>query len=863
MATKTFEELKQLAIQIRDEKTNKANTATRIGTQMIEHLNKLEQEYYNKDGVAEQLKTRDDELARLDKMTTEYNVSVLHPTSGSGGSNKYTLETAIVQVPSKYRSIGIKCAFINESGKPECWKYQGGSWVAASFVKEADGGNKILEWKTDAATTRKQVALSERKAGMQISYTPDGKNWVNEQYIGKTLTDAEWGKDGNWVIIPNIGEVVSVVTRHPYTGGINLLDNVEWTDGHFAWEGAPEDSWTNLIPVVGNTWLILDINEGGNSKHSFSYYDSKQKLISTKNEFNRSGVPYYVDNETAYIQIVQTKAMKPYANVYAFNTYADAIAYIEKRTDKFNKVNNAVSLSDYSYNASGKKQKSLFGEVFDVQYGDTVIVIYKNVDFLSEASGRVNFLSDTDECVKTINEDNRIGIMYEYHVDDIRIKKCAINYHEGTINQNNIDDIRKWGIYVYIEREIKQAPFVASYINKIRNKKNSFIMDSIDISDYPFAFNDLPLAKEGESFVIDGTSAGRIAITVQKLHEFLLDKSMDYVIPNMSYPGGYAGITYSLECLVTNKSDADVTLSNNILDYIIVQPNAEVRCFNGDTTQYTTGLNTQLFILEFPKASLRFRKPKVHFINMSKMDKFKSSIQGDYNKFYKVPFHETDESVAFARYAKGIQSMIIKPKMVTFGDSSMVSHTVSVPLLIAKRYNLQLVDCSQWGSVPLHIEGAEKVWELSDEKLANVDSSTGLVIIQGGLNWGKNVNNGEFKDGEEESRDRKTLYGCINYAVDYILEKSPDCIIVLCTVQTSFYTTGQGIADAPGTVERWNNVYKNIAAKRNLVLADLANSLIPTVQNRLVFYNDEVHPKITACLRWAACINNELQKVLF
>lgn len=207
MATKTFEELKQLAIQIRDEKTNKANTATRIGTQMIEHLNKLEQEYYNKDGVAEQLKTRDDELARLDKMTTEYNVSVLHPTSGSGGSNKYTLETAIAQVPSKYRSVGIKCAFINESGKPECWKYQGSSWVAASFVKEADGGNKILEWKSDAATTRKQVAQSERKAGMQISYTPDGKNWINEQYISILTTDAEWVKDENWDKIPNQNQI--------------------------------------------------------------------------------------------------------------------------------------------------------------------------------------------------------------------------------------------------------------------------------------------------------------------------------------------------------------------------------------------------------------------------------------------------------------------------------------------------------------------------------------------------------------------------------------------------------------------------------------------------------------------------------
>lgn len=53
MATKTFEELKQLAIQIRDEKTNKQNTATRIGTQMLEHLDKLEQDYYDKTATNE------------------------------------------------------------------------------------------------------------------------------------------------------------------------------------------------------------------------------------------------------------------------------------------------------------------------------------------------------------------------------------------------------------------------------------------------------------------------------------------------------------------------------------------------------------------------------------------------------------------------------------------------------------------------------------------------------------------------------------------------------------------------------------------------------------------------------------------
>ena len=72
MATKTFEELKQLAIQIRDEKTNKQNTATRIGTQMLEHLNKLEQDYYDKTATDEELKQRDEKLTELSSYIGNY-----------------------------------------------------------------------------------------------------------------------------------------------------------------------------------------------------------------------------------------------------------------------------------------------------------------------------------------------------------------------------------------------------------------------------------------------------------------------------------------------------------------------------------------------------------------------------------------------------------------------------------------------------------------------------------------------------------------------------------------------------------------------------------------------------------------------
>lgn len=197
MATKTFEELKQMAIQIRDEKTNKQNTATRIGTQMLEHLNKLEQEYYDK--------------ITLDKRVTELNISELFPTEGIDGSNEYTLAGAIAKVDSKYRTIvGIKITFINNStSKPETWKYNGGTFTTTTNWVQGDGsgGNLILEWNTDVATTRKQVLQQERKKLLQISYENGDGETINEQYIGTKFTDTEWVKDTNWKSIANANDI--------------------------------------------------------------------------------------------------------------------------------------------------------------------------------------------------------------------------------------------------------------------------------------------------------------------------------------------------------------------------------------------------------------------------------------------------------------------------------------------------------------------------------------------------------------------------------------------------------------------------------------------------------------------------------
>lgn len=141
----------------------------------------------------------------LDKRVTDLNISELYPTQGIGGTNKYDLAGAIAQVDSKYRNIqGLKITFINNAtGKTETWKYDGGTFTSiVSWIQgDGSGGNLILVWNTDVATTRKQVPLKERKKLLQISYENAEGDIVNEQYIGTQFTDEKWQADYNWVRI--------------------------------------------------------------------------------------------------------------------------------------------------------------------------------------------------------------------------------------------------------------------------------------------------------------------------------------------------------------------------------------------------------------------------------------------------------------------------------------------------------------------------------------------------------------------------------------------------------------------------------------------------------------------------------------
>ncbi len=65
----------------------------------------------------------------INSLFNEINVSVVFPTSGTDGTNRYTLEGAVAQVPAELRNVGLKVSFVDSAGQVETWEYQGGTFT--------------------------------------------------------------------------------------------------------------------------------------------------------------------------------------------------------------------------------------------------------------------------------------------------------------------------------------------------------------------------------------------------------------------------------------------------------------------------------------------------------------------------------------------------------------------------------------------------------------------------------------------------------------------------------------------------------------------------------------------------------------
>ena len=348
MATKTFEELKQLAIQIRDEKTNKQNTATRIGTQMLEHLDKLEQDYYDKTATDEELKERDEKLIEL-----EANFS--NAKKASVGKNLFNKNEV---TKGYFLSSGGNLSENNNfyisnfiEIQPNTQYYIRGTNVGGALHIYYDSEAKFLGSTKDGATTSPENAAYIRlsigsssaldTAQMELgssatAYEPYTDNFENEQ---------EFKKQQNEILLAKIQ------AENSFSGislGKNLFNKEKVTNGYWLGTGGQINEYSgyclsNFITVHPDTQYYIYANEG-NANHCF--YDKNLNFISST-----KGGAITSPANAAYIRLsvglsyIEKAQMELGSSATAYEPYTDNFENeqeFKKQQNEIDDINNDI-----------------------------------------------------------------------------------------------------------------------------------------------------------------------------------------------------------------------------------------------------------------------------------------------------------------------------------------------------------------------------------------------------------------------------------------------------------------------------------------------------------------------------------------
>lgn len=141
---------------------------------------------------------------------TEYNVSIHHPSSGIDGSNRYTLEDAIVQVPETIRIAGLKVSFLNNSGLVETWEFAGGAFENIENWKSNE--DKLTDIRDEAISKIKEVESDAISNFSSQRVIPDMLSESTKQFInasgGGTINNLADDED---LVSVDKGESLSVL----------------------------------------------------------------------------------------------------------------------------------------------------------------------------------------------------------------------------------------------------------------------------------------------------------------------------------------------------------------------------------------------------------------------------------------------------------------------------------------------------------------------------------------------------------------------------------------------------------------------------------------------------------------------------
>lgn len=286
-----------------------------------------------------------------------------------------------------------------------------GSWHKETLEIGAGGGNMILDWNTDVATTRKQVLQKYRKPGMQISYKLNNAEWVTEQYTSIAIQDPYFEMNEYWVRIPNKIETENIagIVR----GEVNLLLNNKmiFSKGSFINKNNGLLA-SNSRALVSN---FLKVKENDVLLYSGSHYGEAAGVAFYDENFGFIGYWSGEDNKLYTNERVTCIAKSAYARCTSFSVIGlSNLTYDGTEPTRIDKIESTASkalsgsisakaasgilnlqyeLENAWYTTDGKKQQGLYyanKDLLPIEEGWN-IKIFNAVNSTDSASSLVFF----------------------------------------------------------------------------------------------------------------------------------------------------------------------------------------------------------------------------------------------------------------------------------------------------------------------------------------------------------------------------------------------------------------------------------------------------------------------------------------
>lgn len=805
--------------------------------------------------------------ANFNNLQVENEIAVLTFNGEWAKQTIYSLET-INDVRSRASQTYENLAAIEASGESNPNKiyidgetmqpyiYKDGKFVPS---KGGDGSNKILDWNTDVATTRKKIQLSDRKSGLQISYNSPDYGWVNEQYIGTSFTDTEWVKDINWKYINQTPNIATGLYEN-----VSLSDDIlDWEQGMLSIEGTLTpgyDAYTSdFISVVPGANIIEFVGRGS---YGGSYwpvilgYSKNKEVVRTLLELGNSDISVPVT--TNYVEIPSdVYYVRLCCRIPAYDTAQNTFRKIsiDERAklyinEKLLTPNNLISQGASPSNTGG----NFISRTNTVDYFPIIegMTIYTNARGTQSAGGVVLYDSGKSFIENMpLFYDNEIDIEQAYTFTKEDIERGVAYLRAGFFGvsnpsfyvkyQNEPLDLRyipyliaKHGLANIGERRVKSTLIQHNYNTATLQEDGKTIISTANnqyfhIRDDDYTNKSLNSAINGglifakfKLISIQAEGVDEVKLSVYLGHPFgsakvgeevtvFLYSGNESVISGYYIPSGNGYITISNPSTWELVKWIFIPISNQILKELF-----SINPLPGSIGTYDAG-----YLFQY--------------------DNFIDKLF-DTNKPYQV----SNLSLKSERSRKRLLSTFYTGKTYTsFGDSITQGTGGGYVSLIADYFSMNLNNLGVGGSRPHGTDPTTgNPGNLRDEQLAKITEDTMLVTISGGHNTWKTSD-------DINSLDRSNSIGAFNYAIDYIREHFPMAVILLCPTRTN---------------QTMYDDYRKIGENKQV-------PVIPTDDETLIGWErdktlkllryDNVHFTRFGNVRFAALCISEIEKLIF